>query len=220
MASVKNINSDYTINCDQDTSTPGSYLGVFTINAANIVLNANVTEVQPSVTVDAFITVGANNTGAITELGLIAQKTPSTFAGLRWNTTANAWQISTSVDAGGAPVANYSNIGTSTLAIGGAPTQIQFNSSNVLAGSANLTFDAANSIASRLTLRGVNQLGYVGTAQANLAVIANTALMFSNPVSGGGTGLYFISPQPGNAAVAVTDELVSKTKAIIYSIIF
>lgn len=220
MASVKNINSDYTINCDQDTGNPGSYLGVFTINAANIILNGGVTNVQPSVTVDAFLTVGANNTGAVTELGLIAQKTANTFAGLRWNSTANAWQISTSVDAGGAPVAAYANIGTSSLAIGGANTQIQFNNSNVLAGSANLTFDAANSIASRLTLRGVNQLGYVGVAQANLAVIANTALVFSNPVSGGGTGLYFISPQPGNAAVAVTDELVSKTKAIIYSIIF
>jgi hypothetical protein len=43
-----------------------------------------------------FFTVGANNTGAITELGLIAQKTANTYAGLRWNTTANAWQISTS----------------------------------------------------------------------------------------------------------------------------
>jgi hypothetical protein len=220
MASVKNINSDYTINCDQDTSSPGTYLGVFTVNAANIILNGSVTNVQPSVTVDAFLTVGANNTGAIGNLGLIAQKTANTYAGLRWNTTANAWQISTAVDSLGDPVANYANIGTSTLAIGGANTQIQFNSSNLLAGSANLTFDAANTVASRLTLRGVNQLGYVGNAQANLAVVANTALVFSNPVSGGGTGLYFISPDPTTPSTPVTDELVSKTKAIIYSIIF
>jgi hypothetical protein len=220
MASVKNINSDYTINCDPDTSSPGTYLGVFTINAANIILNGGVTNVQPSVTVDAFITVGANNTGAVTDLGLIAQKTANTYAGLRWNTTANAWQISTAVDSGGLPVANYANISTSNLAIAGANTQVIFNNSNNLGASANLTFDSANAVASRLTLRGVSQLTNIGNAQANLAVVANTALIFSNPVSSGGTGLYFISPDPTSPATPVTDELVSKTKAIIYSIIF
>ena len=220
MASVKNINSDYTINCEPDTSSPGTYLGVFTINAANIILNGGVTNVQPSVTVDAFITVGANNTGAVTELGLIAQKTANTYAGLRWNTTANAWQISTAVNSTGDPIANYANISTSNLAIAGANTQVIFNNGNNLGASANLTFDSANTVASRLTLRGVNQLGFVGNAQANLGIVANTALMFSNPVSGGGTGLYFISPDPTSPSTPVTDELVSKTKAIIYSIIF
>ena len=142
MASVKNINSNYTINCDQDTANPGTYLGVFTINAANIVLNGGVTNVQPSVTVDPFITLGANNTGAITDLGIIAQKNTTAFAGLRFDSTANVWQISSSVDNGGNPIAAYRTISTSNTVVAGANTQIQFNNSNALGASANLTFDA------------------------------------------------------------------------------
>lgn len=207
---VKNVNGNYTINCDVEGGTP---YGTFTVNAANIILTGTVTNTQPSVTVDAFITVGANNTGAVTDLGLIAQKTANTYAGLRFNSTANAWQISSSVDSLGAPLTAYQTISTSNVTVGGSNTQIQYNANGVFGGSANLVFDYANSVSSRLTLNGVGQYVHLGNASANLTSVANTALLFSNPAGSGGSGLYFVSP-------TASGELVSKAKAIVYSIIF
>jgi hypothetical protein len=43
--------------------------------------------------------------------------------------------------------------------------------------------------------------------------LANTVTIYSNTVGSGGTGVYFTSPQ-------ASDELVSKSAAIVFSIIF
>jgi hypothetical protein len=48
---------------------------------------------------------------------------------------------------------------------------------------------------------------------ATPAKVANAVVIFSNAVSAGGTGVYFTS-------AAAADELVSKSKAIVFSIIF
>jgi len=69
-----------------------------------------------------------------------------------------------------------------------------------------LTFDKSNN---RLTLTGHQALANVATP----ANVSNSVVIYSNAVSAGGTGLYFTS------AVA-NDELVSKSKAIVFSIIF
>jgi hypothetical protein len=54
MASFKNVNSDYTLTCNQGN-------GVFTINAQTV-FNGNVIYTVPAVTDFAFLTVAANNT--------------------------------------------------------------------------------------------------------------------------------------------------------------
>lgn len=199
MASFKNTSNDYTI------TVAGGY-GIFTVNAANIRLNGNITQTGNTTVSIPFFTVAANNSGVITDMGLLGQTGPTTFAGLRFDTVANAWQISSSVTSGGAPIASYANIATGNASAGGANTQIQFNSSGTFAGSANLAFDSAN-----------NQL-YLSGHQTfvNTAIPTNTAnavAVFSNVPGGGGTGLYFTS-------AAASDELVSKSKAIVYGIIF
>ena len=195
----KNTSSDYTI-------TVNNGVGTFTINA-NTVFNGNVTYSVPATTTFAFLTVAANNSGNITDMGLIAQKGPSTFAGLRFDTTANTWQISNAVNADGSAITSYANIGTSTLAVGGSNTQVQFNQNSALGASANLTFDYANNI---LKIQGVEVLGNIGTSPS---VPSNAVALYNNTIGGGGTGVYVLSS-------SVNDELVSKSKAIVYGIIF
>ena len=195
----KNTSSDYTI-------TVNNGVGTFTVNA-NTVFNGNVTYSVPATSTFAFLTVAANNSGNITDMGLLAQKGPSTFAGLRFDTAANAWQISNAVNTDGSAVTSYANIGTSALAIGGTNTQVQFNQNSALGASANLIFDYANNI---LKIQGVEVLGNIG---ASPSVPSNAVALYNNTIGGGGTGVYVLSS-------SVDDELVSKSKAIVYGIIF
>jgi hypothetical protein len=195
----KSTSSDYTI-------TVNNGVGTFTVNA-NTVFNGNVTYSTPATTTFAFLTVAANNTGNITDMGLLAQKGASSFAGLRFDSTANTWQISNSVNSDGSAIISYANIGTSTLAIGGSNTQVQFNQNNSLSASANLTFDYANNV---LKIQGAEVLGNIGTTPSTPS---NAVALYNNTIGGGGTGLYVLSN-------SVNDELVSKSKAIVYGIIF
>ena len=209
MASVKSVNTDYTLNCG---TPPG--VGIFTINAQTV-FAGNVTYDYPALSTSAFITVAANNTGVITDMGLLAQTgggtdiANGTFAGLRFDTIANAWQISNSVTSNGAPVSSYANIATTESLVAGSNTQIQYNANNSLGASGNLVFDYANSV---LTLSGIEALVNVGGSSPTTPV-ANVTYIYSNPVEGGGTGLYFVSPE-------TSDELISRSKAIVYSLIF
>jgi hypothetical protein len=200
MALYKNISSDWYISVD-------SGVGTIYIDG-NLDITGNVTYVSEIAVNDAFIVVAANNTGTVTSMGLVATRVANTsFAGLRYDATANAWQISTSVAANGAPIAAYANIaGGGAGTVGGANTQIQFNDAGAFGATANLTFDKTTN---RLTLSGHQALANVATP----ANVANAVVIFSNAVSAGGTGVYFTS-------AAAADELVSKSKAIVFSIIF
>ena len=147
MASFKNINTNYTLTVGTDANGVYDGSGTFTVNA-NTIFQGNVTYVVPAIQTSPFITVAANNTGSFTDMGLLAQIGANSFAGFRFDTYANTWQISSSVYANGAPIADYANIATPP---GGSNTQIQFNNDNEFGGSANLTFDYATSL---LTLNG------------------------------------------------------------------
>jgi hypothetical protein len=199
--SYKDVSGDYTLTCEGG-------VGIFTINAANTIFNGNLTYTGNLTTVDDFIVVGANNTGAVGNLGLLTglNVTTNSYAGLRFNADVNAWQISANVYGNGAPNTAYANIATGSATAAGANTQIQFNDSNSFGATANLTFDKSTN---RLTLTGHQALANVATP----ANVSNSVVIYSNAVSAGGTGLYFTS-------AAANDELVSKSKAIVFSIIF
>jgi hypothetical protein len=184
MATYKNTSGDYT----------------------EAIINGNLTYTGNLTTVDDFIVVAANNTGAITDMGLLAQTGPSTFAGLRFDVTSNTWQISSSVYGNGSPVTSYANIATGNATVAGANRNIQFNNSGSFAGNVNFSFDYANSL---VTLTGSQAYGNTATP----ANVSNAVTVYSNAVGSGGTGLYITS-------AAAADELVSKSKAIVFAIIF
>ena len=201
MSTYKNTSGDLTLTGDGGIAT-------LTINYANTIFNGSLTYTGNLTTVDDFIVVGANNTGTVANLGLLTglNVTTNSYAGLRFNADVNAWQISANVYGNGAPNTAYANIATGSATAGGANTQIQFNDSNSFGASANLTFDKSTN---RLTLTGHQALANVATP----ANVANSVVIYSNVVGAGGTGLYFTS-------AAANDELVSKSKAIVFSIIF
>jgi hypothetical protein len=196
MSTYKNTSGDLTLTGDNG-------LAILTINYANTVFNGNVVYTVPSVTTSGFLTVAANNTGGITDGGLLMQTGPTTFSGLRFDTVANTWQVSPSVTSLGIPIASYSNIVSGAA---GSNTYLQFNNSGSFGASANLTYDFINST---LTLRGVEVFGNTATP----ANVANSVALYSNVTGSGGTGLYFTS-------ASANDELVSKSKAIVFAIIF
>jgi hypothetical protein len=203
MSTYKNTSGDLTLTGDGGVAT-------LTINYANTVFNGSLTYTGNLTTVDDFIVVGANNTGVVGNLGLLAGLNVNTnsYAGLRFNADVGAWQISANVYGNGSPNTAYANIvtGSGTTPPGGSNTQIQFNDSNSFGATANLTFDKSTN---RLTLTGHQALANVATP----ANVSNSVVIYSNAVSAGGTGLYFTS-------AAANDELVSKSKAIVFAIIF
>ena len=169
MTTFKTVNNDYTLTCDNGN-------GVFTVNAQTV-FNGNVVYTVPATSVSPFITVAANNTGAITDGGLLMQTGPSTFAGFRFDTGVNAWQISANVYANGSPATAYANIGGLAF---GANTQVQYNNNGELDGSPNFTFDYANSklsINGNITATGNitanNFVGNIATSARILYVATN-----------------------------------------------
>lgn len=197
--------------------------GTYYINTVNSIDNVEITthtvkvfgnlDVQGNITyidttelevTDPFITLAANNTGAYSNVGILAQKAsaPNTYASLRWNTTSGTWQISSD----NSTFVDIASGNTSTTP-GGANTDIQFNNAGGFGGNVNYSFDVANA---RVTLQGHQVFGNIATAPA---AVANSVAVFHNAEGSGGTGLYVKSP-------SVEDELVSKSKAIVFAIIF
>jgi len=208
MTTFKTTSGNLTYNIAPNVT--GNGVGTFTING-NLVIRGTQTTSGANVVSNPFITVAANNVGTLTDMGLIAQKSSNTFAGLRFDTPANAWQVSSSVLATGDPIAPYANILTDA-SVAGANTQVQFNNGTTFGASPALTFNFVANV-----LGVVGQISLVGSqVLANTARptnIANTVILYSNTTGVGGTGLYFTSN-------VVAGELISKNKAIVYSLIF
>lgn len=228
MASYKTVNGDYQLNCINyyaNGQPISDSLGTFTINANLIVLGDTI-NTNPQVQSEPFITVAANNTGVLKSMGLIGQTSNTTFAGLRFNSIDNAWQVSGNVYANGAPVPgnSYVTIATGNIQVAGSDQQIQFNNGGDFGGAANLRYAITGGYetgnTSVLTVSGLEKFTQIGAAQANINFATGASYLFSNPVQSGGTGLYFVSPNPTDPGLGVTDELISKSKAIVYSIIF
>ena len=201
MATYKNISSDWYISVDS---------GVGTIYVdGNLDVAGNITYVSDIAVNDAFIIVAANNTGTVTSMGLVATRVANTsYAGLRYNSTANAWQISTSVSANGAPVAAYANIATGAVTVAGANTEVQFNDGGTFGATANLTFD--KSINQLTITAGSQRLGNIGAAPA---AVANSAVLYNLAPDLGASGVYA-------RTTSTEDELITAVRARLFSIIF
>jgi hypothetical protein len=200
MATYKNLSSDWYITVDGGTGT--IYVD------GNLDVAGNITYVSDIAVNDAFIIVAANNTGTVSDMGLVATKVAnSSYAGLRFDVTANAWQISNSVYANGAPISAYTSLATGG-SIAGANTQLQFNDGGSFGASANLTFNKTTNQFSVLT--GSQVLGNIGAAPS---AVSNAVVLYNQAVGVAGSGVYARTS-------ATQEELVSLTKAKLFAIIF
>lgn len=197
MTTYKNTSGDYIITVDSGTGTLTVY--------GNMDVIGNITYVDDLSVTDAFITVADENDGSVTQMGLIAQKTSNTYAGLRFNTVTNDWEISSSTN-------NQGSSGTwaaisAGMDVAGSNTQVQFNDEGVFGATANLTFDKNSN---KLTLTGHQVYGNIGSAPS---AVANAVAVYNNTTGEGSTGLYVIS----NSA---NGELISASKAKLFALIF
>lgn len=206
MATIKTTSSDYTVNLGPYDTGNAKWAGTMNVNG-NLNVAGNITYVTDIAVNDAFIIVAANNTGTVTDMGLIATKSTASYAGLRFDVASNVWQISSSVTAGGAPVAAYANIATGNASVSGSNTQVQFNDSGDFGASANLTF---NNVTNVLTLQGSQTLGNIGSTPSS---VANSVVIYNKAMGAGNTGLYVVS-------ATANDELTAYNKAKLLSIIF
>lgn len=216
MPTYKRIDGDYNIISIDPPGGDNVNVVTHTVNiAGNLVVSGNITyiNVEELTVDDPFITVAGNNQGAIANAtfqsqGLVAQTSANTYAGIRFDNGNLAWQVSNNVEANGAPITAYANLTTGAMSSPGGPdTAIQFNTSGTFDGDGNLTFDVGNT---KVTLQGHQVFGNIATAPT---AVANSVALYHNAEGSGGTGLYVKS-------AAVEDELVSKSKAIVFAIIF
>lgn len=208
MAAYKRIDGDYniiTLNSEDNVIVDTHTLEVRgNLDVSGNLTYINVTELNVT---DPFILLNASNTGSYaSNAGVLTHKTATTFAGIRYNDTAGEWQISTSTSTSG-ETGTWVPIATGSTTAAGNTGEIQFNTSGSFDASSNLAFDAGNS---KLTLQGHEVLGNIATAPS---AVANSVAIYHNAEGSGGTGVYVKSS-------TVEDELVSKSKAIVFAIIF
>ena len=205
MSTFKNTSGDYTVNLGPYDSGNAKWSGTMNVNG-NLNVAGNITYVTDIAVNDAFIIVAANNTGTVQDMGLVATKGTGSYAGFRFDTVANAWQVSSSVNLDGSPVAAYSSLATGNATVSGSNTQVQFNDGGSFGASANLSFNKTTNV---LTLQGSQTLGNVGTTPSS---VANSVVIYNKAPGAGATGLYVVSS-------TTNDEVTAYNKAKLLAII-
>lgn len=216
MTTHKRISQDYQITAVNNDNV--------TIDCHTLIVDGNL-DVQGNVTYiettelfvdDPFIVLANNNSGnsianaRYESQGIVTQSSADSFAGLRYNNVTDSWQISTRVNRDGSPGTRpYVDIGNAAAgSVAGPVYSLQFrDTGNVFGGSGDLIWNPANS---SVALQGHLIVGNIGLAPA---ATANASSIYSAAVGIGGTGVYVKSD-------AVDEELVSRSKAIVFGIIF
>jgi hypothetical protein len=211
MPTNKRIDGDYvivTLNSEDnviiDTNTVKVF-GNLDIEGNLTYINVNELNIQ-----DPFIVLNASNTGSYSSnSGVLTHETATNYAGIRYNSTVGEWQVSTLTDATGLTGSwlSLSTGNASAVVPGGANTNIQFNDGGSFGGNANFAFDKSTN---KVTLKGPLALGNIATAPS---APSNAAALYNAVKGSGGTGVYVKS-------ATVDDELVSKSAAIVFAIIF
>lgn len=225
---TKIISSDYNIT----TVSNGSNV---VITTGNLVVDGNLiilgnssyvdTEIDvlnvfdPNIILNSNISTNTSPYGGTS--GVIVNRGTDPNTAIFWNETVDAWQIAGNVADG----STYSNIGTTagtgTIATG-EEFQISYYSTNPsgkdLSPAGNLVYTPSGNIVTtdQYSLRDTgtqSDVDGVPNTPWPSTIDGNVTLAFANVSTAGGTGIFFNN---GRA----NDELISKKKAIVYSIIF
>lgn len=178
MASYSNFGSDYFITFNNGTGTVHV--------AGNLEVSGNVTYISELSVNDAFIIAGANNSSSanVTSVGFLAGKptNPISYAGIKYNATADAWQISTDVLSNGtANTVPYANISTSTYGDANVSSLLSAYGSNIISSTGNITTTA--NISGDYILGNGSQLTGVVSSYGDANVVNLMSNFASNNIS-------------------------------------
>lgn len=209
MSTTKRISGDYTITASGNVNITG-----------NLVVAGTTTTVNSTDTniADRVITLNKGESGAgvqgDTFAGIEIDRGSATDVALRWNDTTDTWQATTDG-------ATYYDLVTTDTELGGL-TDIVGDTTPQLGGDLDVNGSIITSASDGdvvITADGTGQLklNKVVSIQDQGSAPSSTSgynkLYSSATQGGGGSGLFYVN-------TATSDELVSRTKAIAYSLIF
>jgi hypothetical protein len=218
---VKRVSGDYAI---ETVSPDGSTTTEVSINAdtirvvGDLIVTGETTEAASSdlVVSDNTITLNSGETGSgvtIGSAGINVDRGSANDVGIRFNETTDKWQITNDgttwndilSSGGGSGLENV--VEDTTPELGG---NLDVNGQQIVSASNGdivLAPDGTGTVKIESTELAFDRLTTDPTAQADYN------LLYHKTEGSGGTGLYFKTN-------STSDELVSKSKAIVYGIIF
>ena len=190
MAAVKKLNTPYTIDTTDVTIT-----GNLTVLGMQTAIETTNTTLK-----DNTIVLNDGETGAGVTLGtagvLVSRGTLANVS-LRWVETFTKWQITNDGT-------NYSNIATSSTGL----TAVIDDASPSLGGNLNTYGRAISSNVGGVIFDDTIQVNYSSAPSA----VTNAIGVYTSAPNSAGSGVYVVNTNG-------TDELVTKTKAIVFSLI-
>ena len=240
MAETKRINDSYTIKAptiiiDGDLQVLGtrtaSDVQDTTINDNTIILNSG--ETGAGVT---YNTSGIEiERGSLDNVSFVYDDTIDKFRALENATLINI-QVADPVASADAATKSYVDTASSSVVAAGVENSLQFNTSNAFDGDSNLLYDGTsltvgntNISTGVITVDDTNgnlelSANGTGTLYARSVVrmenesgdpssITGSNQLYAKTAAAGGSGMFFVNDD-------TADELVSKSKAIVFGIIF
>jgi len=224
MSFIKNVSGPYTINTinhddpiilDSNNVIINGSLSVYGSNT--FLGNITSAEVQQTYIVDNVITLNANASTLITPYpgpsGIEVERGSVEYnAILRWYEPSKTWQIRSNVDG----AVYYNLVATTTgntRVVDDVAPQLGGNLFTNSYAITNITGNIFLDPATTVSLNGNLSLQMAGNIWGN-AQAYNT--LISNQVGAGGTGLYVTTGDGG----VTSQELITKRRAIVYSIVF
>lgn len=204
MATVKRVNTDYTIQSINNDDV--------IIDAGELRVNGNLVVIGDTTTVtttetaitDNIITLNSGETGSgitLGNAGIAVDRGLLPGVALAYNEITDTWQLSND----GTTFANIAVVtsGTTFAVIDDPAPELGAN--------LNTSTFAVYSSADTIQFDSKLQINHT---TGNVANVANSVIVYSSVAGSGGTGIYVSNEQTQN------DELVSKRKATVFSIIF
>ena len=219
MALTKRLTGDYTITASGNLIL-GSNTGNVSI-AGNLLVSGTTTTVNSTETtiVDRLITLNKGELGAgvqgDTFAGIEIDRGSAPDVAIRWNDTTDTWQ--STVDG-----STYYNLVTTDTLIPPGISEVVEDTTPQLGGDLDVNGNNITSVSNgdvAITADGSGQLklnkvvSIQDQGSAPTSTVGYNKLYSSATQGGGGSGLYYVN-------TATSDELVSRTKALAYSLIF
>lgn len=216
MAEFKRISGDYTIQSLPSASSQGNV----TINASTTTINGNLVvigtstnfEANNTVIYDNIITLNGGVTGTPTlNAGIEINRGTSPNVALRWNETTHTWQLTSDG-------ATYGNISVLSGNASNFISSVNQDLSPSLGGNLNVNNYSITSSTNNIVLSPAQNVAITSNVQLQTSAVTPSAIA-------GYTIVYAATPSTGNSGVFVSttvstgQELITKNKALVYSLV-